>query len=155
MGRDYIIVASKIVLPRENSCYSRGNMGQCFNSGGWYFCQIIDVENIECSRNFIKTPRDHQCRTVACRWNLTIVQHVDYLNSSTTFQWGCCRWFQIIDIFQIFFQIFDNILCHRRPHHSVRKTWEFQSICFHNVGSLKFLVLNNLPTFWIQSIGTK
>ena len=23
---------------------SRGNMGRCFNTGGWYFCQIIDVE---------------------------------------------------------------------------------------------------------------
>ena len=45
-------------------------------------------ESIECSRYFIKTPRDCQSRTVAIRWNLTIVQHLDYLKSLTTFQWG-------------------------------------------------------------------
>ena len=86
-------------------------------------------ESIECSRYFIKTPRDRQCRTVAFRWNLTIIQHVDNLKSSTSLQWGCCCSFQIPDIFQIFFHIFDNILYYRRPHHWVRKTWEFQSIC--------------------------
>ena len=31
-------------------------------------------ESIECSRYFIKTPRDRQCRTVAFWWNLMILQ---------------------------------------------------------------------------------
>jgi len=60
--------------------------------------------------------------------NKSFGMNVVYLKSSTTFQWGCCCSFQIPDIFQIFFQIFDNILYYRRPHHSVRQTWEFQSL---------------------------
>jgi len=83
--------------------YLFGGFRSTFDSGGWYFCQIIDDshwESIECSRYFIKTPRDHQCQTLAFRWNLMIVQHVGYLKSSTTFQWGCCCSFQIPNIFQ-------------------------------------------------------
>jgi len=34
------------VTEKSDKCdVTRRNVGRCFNSGGWHFCQIIDVEN--------------------------------------------------------------------------------------------------------------
>ena len=104
---------------------TRWNMGQCLNSGGWYFYKIIDVENpsnaLDILKNTSWSPMSKSCvllRFVDCS-SLFIVEIIDNV-------WArMLLLFQIPDIFRIFFQISDNIFHYRRPHQSVRKIWQF------------------------------